>query len=145
MLVLCVGVSLTAWGTLRAWRNMAPTVPDLLPAITGVAVLLFAPGTATYHFVLLWLPLAIVMMQPVDGRWIRWWVLAAYVVIGWLPYSWFRTFEHASGIVVIFAYPRLIILSLMFCGMLLMAVRGPTLSDRWKPRVDPGPVDAPEE
>ena len=83
--------------------------------ILGILALLIAPGTATYHFVLLWLPVGLL----VRDQWNRqaqlpaYLILAAYALIGFLPYKLTAYFE-GRGAWTLLAYPRLGLLLVMF-------------------------------
>jgi len=121
--ILTAGGGVTLWISIRLLKNGTQTAADILLALAGVAALLFAPGTATYHFVLLWLPLALVVQQPADHTWLRPLLILMYAAIGWIPYSWFRTLGEGGGIWVVFDYPRLFLLTLLFGGLAVQAVR----------------------
>lgn len=117
------GGAITLWASVRLLMNGQQTAVDLMLALVGVAALLFAPGTATYHFVLLWLPIALIVLQPPDGTWLSRILIFVYIAIGWIPYGWFRRFEDSPGIGVVLAYPRLALLTLLFCGLTLLVAR----------------------
>jgi hypothetical protein len=121
--ILTAGGGVTLWISIRLLKNGTQTAADILLALAGVAALLFAPGTATYHFVLLWLPLALVVQQPADHTWLRPLLILMYAAIGWIPYSWFRTLGEGGGIWVVLDYPRLFLLTLLFGGLAVQAVR----------------------
>jgi len=83
--------------------------------VLGILVLLIAPATASYHFVLLWLPVALLI-----GHFLRerapahaWLTLACYSLIGFFPYGHSARFEGRGGLTVL-AYPRLLLLLAMF-------------------------------
>jgi hypothetical protein len=80
--------------------------------IIGVLALLLAPATASYHFVLLWLPLGLLVAQLVKERACA---LAAalvlmYAAIGFFPYRLTEQFE-GRGALSVLAYPRLWLLT----------------------------------
>jgi hypothetical protein len=83
--------------------------------LLGILVLLIAPATATYHFVLLWLPVGLLVGYFLrEGAALRaWLVLGLYALIGFLPYGHTARFEGRGGLTVL-AYPRLFLLLAMF-------------------------------
>jgi hypothetical protein len=89
------------------------TAPSI--GILGILVLLLAPATATYHFVLLWLPVGLLI-----GYFLRerapvcaYIILALYALIGFFPYRLTAPFEGRGGLAVL-AFPRLFLLLTMF-------------------------------
>ena len=106
----------TAIGTLI--RNARGGVIDSVGfsvGILGILTLLLAPATATYHFVLLWLPVGLLVNQfyregkPVLASL----MLGMYALIGFLPYGHTYRFEGRGGLTVL-SFPRLFILLAMF-------------------------------
>jgi hypothetical protein len=91
-------------------RAIAPTI-----GILGVLVLLIAPGSGTYAFVLLWLPVALLFDYFLSerARVPAYVVLSTYVLIGFIPYGRTYPFEGDGGLTVL-AYPRLLLLLAMF-------------------------------
>ena len=89
------------------------TAPSI--GILGILVLLLAPATASYHFVLLWLPVGLLI-----GYFLRervpvcaYIILALYALIGFFPYRMTAPFAGRGGLAVL-AYPRLLMLFTMF-------------------------------
>jgi hypothetical protein len=103
-------------------RNDA-TRSDLSVAILLTAGLLVAPTTATYHFLLLWLPVGILLQRfsRTGQAKLALATLACYAAIGFLPYSFFRQFDNA-GLLTLLAYPRLFLMTVLF-GLSLWSVR----------------------
>ncbi len=93
-------------------RAIAPII-----GILGVLVLLIAPGSGTYAFVLLWLPVALLIdyFLSEHARVPAYLILSAYVLIGFIPYGLTRAFEGHSALTVL-AYPRLFLLLAMFAA-----------------------------
>jgi hypothetical protein len=91
-------------------RAIAPTI-----GILGVLVLLIAPGSGSYAFVLLWLPVALLMDYFLSerARVPAYLILSTYVLIGFIPYGHTYPFEGDGGLTVL-AYPRLFLLLAMF-------------------------------
>jgi hypothetical protein len=92
-------------------RGSVPASIGLL----GVLVLLLAPATATYHFVLLWLPVALLIdyFLRANARLTAWIVLGTYALIGFLPYGHTAPFE-GRGALTVLAYPRLFLMLALF-------------------------------
>jgi len=88
---------------------------DTSLGLLGILGLLLSPAGATYHFLLLWLPVALLLkLFRVSGQLNLFWVvLILYAAIGFIPYSFFRQFD-GHGLLTLAAYPRLIMLSLLF-------------------------------
>jgi len=91
---------------------VAPTI-----GIIGLLVMLIAPATATYTCVLLWLPVALLADFFVSGGAVAsaYFVLAAYALMGFLPYGHTYPFE-GRGALTVLAYPRLFLLLALFLG-----------------------------
>jgi len=85
--------------------------------ILGILVLLIAPATATYMCVLLWLPVALLIdyFLAKGARMPAYFILGAYVLIGFIPYKYTYPFEGRGGLSLL-AYPRLFLLFAMFLG-----------------------------
>ena len=85
--------------------------------ILGILVLLIAPATATYMCALLWLPVALLIdyFLAKGARVPAYFVLGAYLIIGFIPYNYTYPFEGHGGLTVL-AYPRLFLLFAMFVG-----------------------------
>jgi hypothetical protein len=85
----------------------------------GVVTLLLAPATATYHFALLWLPVALLVNHQIRrGALTRAaFIIAAYAAIGFFPYGLALPFDGRGGLSVL-AYPRLFLLLAIFLASL---------------------------
>jgi hypothetical protein len=59
--ILVAGLLLTGLAALRASRS--PSLREIVPGLLGTGALLFAPGTATYHFILLLPTIVPVILQ----------------------------------------------------------------------------------
>jgi hypothetical protein len=83
--------------------------------LLGIVALLLAPATATYHFVLLWLPVGLLInyFRLERAPAYAYFMLGAYALIGFFPYRYSVPFEGAGGLTVL-AYPRLLVLLSMF-------------------------------
>ncbi|MGO9933284.1 MAG: glycosyltransferase family 87 protein [Steroidobacteraceae bacterium] len=94
----------------RSVRAIEPTI-----GILAVLVLLIAPGSGTYAFVLLWLPVALLIdyFLSARARVPAYLILSTYVLIGFIPYGHAYPFEGHGGLTVL-AFPRLFLLLAMF-------------------------------
>ena len=110
LLVLAAAAALMKLTRGATARAIAPTI-----GILGVLVLLTAPGSGTYAFVLLWLPVALLFDYFLSerARVPAYVVISAYVLIGFIPYGHTYPFEGHGGLTVL-AYPRLFLLLAMF-------------------------------
>jgi len=98
-------------------RGGAANIDAPAIGILGILTLLLAPATATYHFVLLWLPVGLLI-----GYFLRegapsyaYFILGAYALIGFFPYGRAYRFEGRGGLTLL-AYPRLYLLLAMLIG-----------------------------
>jgi hypothetical protein len=91
----------------------AATAPSM--GLIGVLTMLIAPATATYHFALLWLPVALLVDHffRQGARAGACLILGLYALIGFFPYQFAYPFEGRGGLTVL-AYPRLFLLLAMF-------------------------------
>ncbi len=101
-------------GQTRA-KSTLPPRPRHPSALLGILTLLLAPATATYHFVLLWLPVGLLIdylfrERSPAKRLLR---LGTYALIGFFPYRFTQPFE-GRGALTVLAYPRLFLLLAMF-------------------------------
>jgi hypothetical protein len=110
LLVLAAAAALVKLARGAAASAIAPAI-----GILGVLVLLIAPGTGSYAFVLLWLPVALLIDYFLSerARLPAYLILSTYVLIGFIPYGHTYRFEGHGGLTVL-AYPRLFLLLGMF-------------------------------
>ncbi len=110
LLVLAATAALIKLARGATARAIAPTI-----GIVGVLVLLIAPGSGTYAFVLLWLPVALLVDYFLSerARVPAYLILSTYALIGFIPYGHTYRFEGDGGLTVL-AYPRLLLLLAMF-------------------------------
>jgi hypothetical protein len=108
-------VLITALTVRRLLR--AGTVPAVAPVLglLGLATLLAAPATATYHFVLLWLPVGLLLAHL--GRQQQWagagLLAGCYALIGFFPNGHTQVFD-GRGALTVLSFPRLWLLLAMF-------------------------------
>jgi len=115
-LVTKAAILLTAVATLvRQTRAGGATATGTSIGLLGIVTLLLAPATATYHMVLLWLPVALLVDTFLRAGTLgcAYLLLGCYALIGFLPYGWVYPFEGRGGLTVL-AYPRLLLLLTMF-------------------------------
>jgi hypothetical protein len=108
-------VAVTVFSIFRARRFGASASVSLSLSLLGLLGLMISPGGATYHFVLLWLPCALLLQWHEDTgrRTLFLFTLVSYAIIGCIPYSLFRPFE-GQGWLSLMAFPRLGLLLLLF-------------------------------
>jgi len=96
-------------------RSGAASIDAPAIGLLGILTLLLAPATATYHFVLLWLPVGLLISYFLREGALAYayFILGAYALIGFFPYGHAYRFEGRGGLTVL-AYPRLFLLLAMF-------------------------------
>jgi Glycosyltransferase family 87 len=116
VIIVKASIFIAAVATLvKLARNDAASAAAPSIGILGIVTLLLAPANATYHFVLLWLPVGLLIDYffrrniPL-GAYI---LLAAYSIIGFFPYRFVDAFEGSGGWTIL-AYPRLFLLLTMY-------------------------------
>ncbi len=115
-LVTKAAILLAAIATLiRQARASAAPATGASIGLLGIVTLLVAPATATYHLVLLWLPVALLVDTFLRARSPRcaYLLLGCYALIGFFPYARTDPFE-GRGALTVLAYPRLLLLLTMF-------------------------------
>ena len=91
-------------------RVLAPAV-----GILGILALLIAPGSGTYAYVLLWLPVALLIDYFLSkrARVTTYLILCTYALIGFIPYGHMFPFE-GRGALTALAFPRLFLMLALF-------------------------------
>jgi len=82
-------------------------------AFFGITAMVLLPASATYHTLFLIFPVAIFLSQFKKSSFMT---ISCYAAIGFIPLNYFYQFDK-GGIQIIFAYPRLWLLSMMFVVM----------------------------
>lgn len=110
LLALAAAACLFKLARSRGEKALGPSI-----GILGVLTLLLAPGSGTYAFVLLWLPVALLVdyFTSEHRPWPGYLIVAAYVGIGFIPYGHTARFE-GEGALTVLAYPRLLLMLAMF-------------------------------
>lgn len=127
---LSVALVLAATASVVVRMAKRQAVSGNMLALLSVAALLVAPATATYHFLLLCLPVGILLAGfHRDGNTRLFWLtLGAYCAIGFLPYKFFAVFDGHAAFTLL-AYPRLWLLILLFIVSYRAGARGLNSSD----------------
>jgi hypothetical protein len=113
LLVIKISILVMTLATLvKSAKENASLPDDVSVGLLGVATLLLAPATATYHMVLLWLPIGLLVNRcRQEGQMnYAYSILACYALIGFFPYGWTDPLAE-RGLLVVFAYPRLLLLA----------------------------------
>ena len=86
-------------------------------ALMGLALL---PASATYHFVLLVLPIAILfsLRTSLSGP-VYYAIFGLYFVLGFIPYRYFIRFD-GSGVFSVLAYPRLAVMTIILISAIIV-------------------------
>jgi hypothetical protein len=119
LMVLAAAAALVKLARGTTANAIAPAI-----GILGTLALLIAPGSGTYAFVLLWLPVALLTAHFLSegARVPAYLILGTYVLIGFIPYGFTYRFEGRGGLTVL-AFPRLFLMLAMFvvciCTILL--------------------------
>ena len=89
---------------------LAPTI-----GILAILPLLLAPGSGTYAYALLWLPVALLVdhFRSEGARLHGYLIFCIYALIGFIPYGHTNLFVGRGGLTVL-AYPRLFLLLTMY-------------------------------
>jgi hypothetical protein len=113
---LVIGLRRTA----HDWGSNALRVEFALLSIGGIVLF---PASATYHFLLLSIPIAILLALG-EKKWtIEQKILAGlYACIGFIPYSLLRVFD-GNGLLTFLAYPRLLLTTMILAVALLFVAR----------------------
>jgi Glycosyltransferase family 87 len=106
-------VTLATLGRLTRASGSLPIAPAI--GLLAIVTLLLAPATATYHFVLLWLPVSLLVdsFLRIRAATCAYLLLGCYALIGFFPYGLTAPFE-GRGVLSMLAYPRLFLLLTMF-------------------------------
>jgi hypothetical protein len=129
LLSLCCVYGLVAISLVLAFkqsiRRFGISSRSIQFALLGIAGLLLLPASATYHFLLLALPVALLL----DGK--EWTIPqkslgVVYGFIGFIPYHYFEQFQ-SRGILTVLSYPRLILMTGLFVAAIVIARTGPSI------------------
>jgi len=114
-LAIAVFGLLTLRELLRLRSSSSDRALPLGIALCGILGLLISPAGATYHFVLLWLPVALlfVCFDRLEMLQEKWLLAVVYTSIGFIPYSLLAAFD-GNGLQSVLAYPRLLLMILLF-------------------------------
>lgn len=92
---------------------------DIYLYLVGLAALVLLPASASYHFLLLTFPMALMIkVAAPDTQTLRLGMLVVpYVLIGFIPYGYL--FAMGKEWVVVLAYPRLLLVSIIYIFSLI--------------------------
>jgi hypothetical protein len=90
-------------------------------SIPSLAALVILPASATYHFVLLVIPLALLLSSGLLRGKTKIVIVIIYLLIGFIPYGIFFRLANSYG--VLFAYPRLLLLTILYLVVFLELLR----------------------
>jgi hypothetical protein len=119
-----VATVVTVWTGVVLYRyrsSEAGTRRTVFISLPALAALVLLPASATYHFALLIIPVALLLSGEVLDRRSSIGVLAIYVFIGFIPYS--LCFKIAQSWGLFFAFPRLWLISALYIIAALGLVR----------------------
>jgi hypothetical protein len=92
-------------------------------AVPALAMMVILPASATYHFILLLLPLSVLLRDGLMDKRSQVIAIAIYSAIGFIPYGlMFSLAEHVGHL---FAYPRLWLVTLLFGFVCWVFIRQP--------------------
>lgn len=114
-------IARSAWLLRQTGANQAALIVPLLL----IGALLVAPASATYHMLILWLPVGLLLAGQATHRENPegyWWILILYTLIGFIPYSLLAPFEF-RGVLAVLAYPRLWLLTALFGATVAVTTR----------------------
>lgn len=81
-------------------------------AVPCLAAMTVLPATASYHFILLVVPVTLLVSIPLLTRSSRRLLLCVYALIGFIPYSFFFDLAKSAGLWL--GYPRLFLVSTIY-------------------------------
>jgi hypothetical protein len=112
--------------TIKKINRGQPETKPLIFALLGLFALLLAPGTGTYHYIMLWTPMAILLMHFIKETRLKLFyvTLMLYIMIGFLPYGLLHGFE-GKGLLSTLSYPRLYLTLALFLIASFGAIQRP--------------------
>ena len=101
----------------RFARARGPIATGPAVGLVGIMTLLLAPASASYHLLLLWLPVGLLVDFFLRERALTsaYLVLGSYAVLGFFPYWLAAPFVGRGGFSVL-AYPRLFLMLALFAA-----------------------------
>ena len=114
VLLLTGSLLVISWQRLRSTDSRRRD--ELRFALLGIWGLLVSPATATYHALLLILPVAFLIRENISSWKVEQFVIAlTFGMMGFIPYSFFHRFDM-RGLLSVAAYPRLFLLTILFAA-----------------------------
>jgi hypothetical protein len=96
-------------------NRISPYRERIFLSVPALAALVILPASATYHYILLLLPIALLVADKILPASTQWITVALFVAIGFIPYSWFLGLADSYG--TFFGYPRLWLMTLLFASV----------------------------
>jgi hypothetical protein len=122
--ITLVVVSLTVYAYRRAKNVWGGDVMQVQFSLISIAALLLVPASATYHFLLLVLPVALLLSVRSPWSLEQKIILLFYLAIAFMPYMLFRGFD-GDGILTILAVPRLWCVTALFAATFRFSIKRP--------------------
>jgi len=113
-LVYTMVLTSMVWIIWKSRANKLVGEKDVYLYLVGLAALVLLPASASYHFLLLAFPMALlIMVAAPDTQTLRLGMLVVpYVLIGFIPYGYL--FAMGKDWAVVLAYPRLFLMSFIY-------------------------------
>ena len=113
-IVVCAVIAVTAFHVYRLQTMKHPVALELQFALVTIASLTLLPASATYHFLLLIFPIALLLSASLKPEGTVTLLLSvAYGLLGFIPYHLVKGFDGQRLLTVI-AYPRLWLMTVIF-------------------------------
>jgi hypothetical protein len=93
-------------------NRRSPQRMHIFLAMPALGALVLLPASATYHFILLLFPLGLLLTGSCFDRRVTNVLMVLYIAVGFIPYRGFFDMADANGL--LFAYPRLWLVTLLF-------------------------------
>ena len=111
LIIIIVSISVVIF--VRTEKIRADNVLAVQYALLIVTAMVLLPASATYHFLLLVVPVGILLSIEQQWNTFHTLLLGCYLVIGFMPYKIFGAFE-GQGMLIVLSYSRLWTVTLMF-------------------------------
>lgn len=121
IITLIVGLA-TLWTLFKTRSEDSSFRRAVCLSIPSLAALVILPASATYHFILLASSLVLIILIPDLNKYTKGAILFMYVLIGLLPYQ--LAFNLGEEWSLVFAYPRLWLISTLFILALMGIISG---------------------
>ena len=112
IIIVAFVTGLTAYTLYRCKDLESSLRRSVFLGLLSLTALVILPASATYHFVLLVIPLTLLLREHILDHQAKIILLVAYGLIGFIPYG--LAFRLAASFGLFFAYPRLWLISVMY-------------------------------